>query len=392
MTSDAKIGLLLGLVFIFIIAFVINGLPRFRNAIDSNEVTITQDFVQGDPIGANIRSAQGVFEEPLAEGAENYPVPNDDNGPELAHYQTPAWSDNSFVAQAGHADQSYYPQTYYNPGGDYEQTRDYVAQPDDEARQDSAVSGTARNQDGIRDNRPFPFNDSSTGDVPIAQLTNNTQEQQTIHPVGTGFRRGGFGGFTGPQGGMGQGTRRGSQQAGTIQQSENHNQQIQTNPPAQTNHLTQPKTYVVQEGDNNLSKIAKKFYGEVEGNRWINVNKIYEANKDVLESPDKVFVGQTIVIPSPAPPAENPQPASVLRGTMFQTVPSVGGGSTRQNPVGRQDTGRWYEVKEDDNLWKIASEQLGKGARFNEISELNADILTNENKLKPGMKLRLPAK
>ena len=30
MTSDAKIGLLLGLVFIFVIAFVINGLPNLR--------------------------------------------------------------------------------------------------------------------------------------------------------------------------------------------------------------------------------------------------------------------------------------------------------------------------------------------------------------------------
>jgi len=39
MTSDAKIGLLLGLVFIFIIAFVINGLPRFFDSSDSNELT-----------------------------------------------------------------------------------------------------------------------------------------------------------------------------------------------------------------------------------------------------------------------------------------------------------------------------------------------------------------
>jgi len=37
MTSDAKIGLLLGLVFIFIIAFIIKGLPQFRNGSDSRE-------------------------------------------------------------------------------------------------------------------------------------------------------------------------------------------------------------------------------------------------------------------------------------------------------------------------------------------------------------------
>ena len=39
MTRDVKIGLLLGLAFIFMIAFVINGLPSFRG--DSNELTKT---------------------------------------------------------------------------------------------------------------------------------------------------------------------------------------------------------------------------------------------------------------------------------------------------------------------------------------------------------------
>ncbi|HUU19257.1 MAG TPA: hypothetical protein VMW72_19055 [Sedimentisphaerales bacterium] len=38
MTSDAKVGLLLGLVFIFTIAFIINGLPKFINGSDSNAI------------------------------------------------------------------------------------------------------------------------------------------------------------------------------------------------------------------------------------------------------------------------------------------------------------------------------------------------------------------
>ncbi|MGB2809583.1 MAG: LysM peptidoglycan-binding domain-containing protein [Sedimentisphaerales bacterium] len=55
MTRDVKIGLLLGLTFIFMIAFVINGLPSFRG--DSNELTKT---MVGHPnkqpgIGANER-------------------------------------------------------------------------------------------------------------------------------------------------------------------------------------------------------------------------------------------------------------------------------------------------------------------------------------------------
>jgi nucleoid-associated protein YgaU len=39
MTSDAKVGLLLSLVFIFIIAFVINGLPNYFRKTDSNDLT-----------------------------------------------------------------------------------------------------------------------------------------------------------------------------------------------------------------------------------------------------------------------------------------------------------------------------------------------------------------
>lgn len=60
MTSDAKIGLLLGLVFIFIIAFAINGLPRFRS--NSNELTtnmVSSPDTLG--IGGNERKAQEVF-------------------------------------------------------------------------------------------------------------------------------------------------------------------------------------------------------------------------------------------------------------------------------------------------------------------------------------------
>ena len=61
MTSDAKIGLLLGLVFIFIIAFAINGLPRFR----SNSSELTTNMVSSPGalgIAGNERKAQEVFD------------------------------------------------------------------------------------------------------------------------------------------------------------------------------------------------------------------------------------------------------------------------------------------------------------------------------------------
>ncbi len=64
MTSDAKIGLLLGLVFISIIAFVINGLPRFRSATNGSEMTTNMVSSQNDtqPIGSRERQAPGLFD------------------------------------------------------------------------------------------------------------------------------------------------------------------------------------------------------------------------------------------------------------------------------------------------------------------------------------------
>jgi len=51
MTSDAKIGLLLGLIFIFVIAFVINGLPNLRPQSTKGEVTRTMTSVQDEDLG-----------------------------------------------------------------------------------------------------------------------------------------------------------------------------------------------------------------------------------------------------------------------------------------------------------------------------------------------------
>ncbi|MFA6129733.1 MAG: LysM peptidoglycan-binding domain-containing protein [Candidatus Omnitrophota bacterium] len=52
------------------------------------------------------------------------------------------------------------------------------------------------------------------------------------------------------------------------------------------------ENYTVGKNDT-LQKISKKFYGTTK--RWM---KIYEANKDVLRSPDKLYAGQILKIPS----------------------------------------------------------------------------------------------
>lgn len=50
-------------------------------------------------------------------------------------------------------------------------------------------------------------------------------------------------------------------------------------------------TYVVQKGDT-LEKISKEVYGD-----WKKWKKIYEANKDKLKSPDRIYLGQKLKIP-----------------------------------------------------------------------------------------------
>ena len=54
---------------------------------------------------------------------------------------------------------------------------------------------------------------------------------------------------------------------------------------------TAEKTYVVVSGDS-LSKIAKREYGNA--NDW---PRIFEANKDILKDPNKIFPGQKLKIP-----------------------------------------------------------------------------------------------
>ncbi len=65
-----------------------------------------------------------------------------------------------------------------------------------------------------------------------------------------------------------------------------------TPPPAAAPAAAAAKTYTVQAGDT-LSKISKQFYGDA--NKYM---KIFDANKDQLNDPNMIKVGQVLKIPS----------------------------------------------------------------------------------------------
>ena len=139
---------------------------------------------------------------------------------------------------------------------------------------------------------------------------------------------------------------------------------------------TVQKFYVVEEGDS-LSVIAKKVYGQVEGNRRVNVAGIFEANRN-LKSRDRIYVGQKLVIP-------------MLEGIGFEKVKVA---AMKKNIVkvrSRKSSGKVYVVRDGDSLWDIAGEYLGNGSRYSEIVELNTNILSDEDSLVIDMRLKMPA-
>ncbi|GID27781.1 LysM peptidoglycan-binding domain-containing protein [Paractinoplanes brasiliensis] len=114
---------------------------------------------------------------------------------------------------------------------------------------------------------------------------------------------------------------------------------------------SKPQTHTVQPGDT-LSGIAAAKLGDAE--RW---PQIYALNQALIRDPDRITVGQVLLLPP-------------------------------KQPVG--DIPRLHTVKRGDTLTAIAAAKLGNGNRWPEIFALNSAILTNPGRIIPGQVLILP--
>jgi nucleoid-associated protein YgaU len=138
------------------------------------------------------------------------------------------------------------------------------------------------------------------------------------------------------------------------------------------------KKYKVVSGDN-LSKIAVKMYGAEEGNRYVNINKIFGANKNILDSVDDVRIDQVLIIPP-------------LNMQQFELVPMPPKPSKSvvdkiKNALKKIELPR-YTTKDGDSLWSIAASELGDGSRYHEIVKLNK--IEDEDTVGVGITLKLP--
>ena len=124
-----------------------------------------------------------------------------------------------------------------------------------------------------------------------------------------------------------------------------------------------PKTYTVKSGDS-LASIAIQFYGQKEGNRRVNVDRIFNANKNVLKTADEIFDGQKLVIP-PLPPSESA--AATSTSTLTSTNSPSKTNTSFVGPVLPSNSVE-YVVADGDSLWKIAEAKLGSGTVTQKLS------------------------
>lgn len=150
------------------------------------------------------------------------------------------------------------------------------------------------------------------------------------------------------------------------------------------------KEYKAQEGDT-LNKLAGRFLGK---NTAANRDAIMRANPAMKGDPNRIVVGRTYLIPTTATTVANlPLPKNVTNAPTASVAPQQPRGTIPVVEQRPQAVGTyWYTVKENDNLWKIASRELGDGNAWTAIKELNKDVLKGGETVRENMRLRLPAK
>jgi LysM repeat protein len=145
------------------------------------------------------------------------------------------------------------------------------------------------------------------------------------------------------------------------------------------------KSYTAQSGDT-VSRMAARFLG---GNTRANRQAIIDANPDLKANPDNVVLGQSYVIPVRGGSASAGQAqAPVAPGTTPRTIETPPATNTPAVATANYS----YTVKEGDNLWSIARDEVGDSGAVAAIKELNKGLLKGGDTIVAGMKLRLPAK
>jgi nucleoid-associated protein YgaU len=139
------------------------------------------------------------------------------------------------------------------------------------------------------------------------------------------------------------------------------------------------RKYKAEAGDT-LAKIAMKNYGS---SSKAYRDAILEANPTLQANPNLVIEGRTYAIPEIKAAGDAPGTPPIQTAWASQRP---------QQPRLPASSDSTYVVEEGDNLTRIATEQLGSPDGVAAIKELNRDLLKGGDLIRPGMKLKMPAK
>jgi LysM repeat protein len=131
------------------------------------------------------------------------------------------------------------------------------------------------------------------------------------------------------------------------------------------------RTYEAQPGDS-LGGIALK---EMGSSCKANRDAIIAANPGLADNRDLIVAGRRYVIPA------------INNGTVTATMPPH-----TTEPAKPTEATVTYTVKSHDTLWSIATTEVGSPNAVAAIKELNQDVLNGSDRVRPNMKLKLPAR
>jgi nucleoid-associated protein YgaU len=150
----------------------------------------------------------------------------------------------------------------------------------------------------------------------------------------------------------------------------------------QESYMSDAMFYTWKSGDT-FATVASRFYGDP--SRLATLKRLNEGRSDVQPG-ERVLIAVYDLDGSPAP-AVAPAAAADKKVAAAPAKPDA----PAATPVAAASgTARSHLVKDGESLWKIAKQELGSGARWNEIYTANRDVLSSPEALHTGQKLRIP--
>ena len=355
MTKEAKVGLLLGLLFIVGIAVVLRGLHQ-----DSEEEAVSSPAVTS-------RGDSDTIDRAARDAVKSLAKPDSGRSSRVAR-RRPLLRSRSRSSMRPLNGTTSVPVSGASERSAMD-TRSTTGVGSSMRDRDSGVTGSERSaNDGERYSMGMPTSNRTRRGEPGAS---SQASSDVVEPLPSAIDRATDVAMYGQRRASGLTTRSGASTTYVPRSSRSD---------AASNSVPRHRIHVVRKGDS-LSSISLKQYGPVAGKRLVNVDRMYAANRDILKSKDMLRIGQSLKIPSLPdfePVASNSSMGQVVGGVALVA---------QRYETGKKTT---HVVQEGDSLWKIAQEKLGSGGRFREIARLNANTLSDENSLKVGMKLVLP--